>query len=263
MRNLGLQVIKLISLIRYYKVFEGTKMFLSLLSSKNNYYIINSKVFANKIYLRKEQSDPSIFEQVFSEQQYNFEHPDPRQVKWIIDAGANIGLSAIYFSGKFPNASVISIEPNKENFKLLQKNTRNYKNVTCINAALWYQKEQLDISNKEEKSAGYMIQSSLDKTGDFIESVTINELTERYNIEEISILKIDIEGSEKEVFQYNISPWLDNCTCVIAELHDWLKPGTSQVFFKAMSNFDWVTYVKGENIICLKKTLFSKNVKEN
>ena len=235
------------------------KMFFSLMISKNNFYVINSKPFANKIYLRTDQSDPYIFEQIFSEQQYNFDHPAGQDVKWIIDAGANIGLAAVFFSEKFPNAQIVSIEPNKENFELLKKNTVNYKNVHCIHAALWYQKEKLDISNKEEKSAGYMMAPNADESADLIQSVTVNQLIEDYKMSEISILKIDIEGSEKEVFQYNTSPWLDKSKCVIAELHDWLKPGTSQVFFKEMSNFDWMTYIKGENIICLKSSLFPAN----
>lgn len=252
MRNLGLQVIKLISLIRYYKLGAGLKIFFNLIFRKNNFYIIKSKVFANNIYLRKDQSDPFIFEQIFCEQQYNFSHPAPNEVKWIIDGGANIGLAAIYFSAKFPNAKIISIEPNKDNFELLQKNTLNYKNVHCLHAAIWYQKEMLDISNKDEKSAGFMMEPNPNNSADLVEGITLTQLMQDFEIDQISILKLDIEGSEKEVFMYNSSYWLQNCNCLITELHDWLKPGTSKVFFKEMSNFDWVTYVKGENIICLK-----------
>jgi FkbM family methyltransferase len=254
LRNIGLQVIKLISLIRYYQFSAGLKIFLDLVFAKKNHYIISSKVFANRIYLRKDQSDPFIFEQIFCEQQYNFGHPAPEGVKWIIDAGANIGLAAIYFSQKFPNAQIISIEPNKENFDLLQKNTVNYKNVVCLNAALWYQKENLHISNKEEKSAGYMIQSNRDTPGEIIQSITMDQLIESYRMNEVSLVKIDIEGSEKELFQYGSSSWLLKCKCIITELHDWLKPGTSQVFFREMAHYDWITYVKGENIICLRTT---------
>jgi FkbM family methyltransferase len=237
------------------------KIFLHLLFSTKQHLVINSKTFANKIYLRKDQSDPFIFEQIFCEQQYNlaeltdYKVLSENKVKWIIDAGANIGLAAIYFSEKYPNARIISIEPNVENFALLQKNTTNYKNVICLNAALWYQNEDLHISNMDEKSAGFMIESKTDSVVEIIKSVTITQLIDQYNIEEISILKIDIEGSEKELFENGSSAWLPKCHCVITELHDWLKPGTSQVFFREMSNYNWITYVKGENIFCLKPEL--------
>ncbi len=261
MRNFGLQVIKLVSLIRYYKLLPGIKIFLDLLLSTKQHLVINSKAFANKIYLRKDQSDPFIFEQIFCEQQYNLgELTEDKaltedKVKWIIDAGANIGLAAIYFSEKYPNATIISIEPNKGNFALLQKNTLNYKNVICLNAALWHKDEDLHISNMDEKSAGFMIESKTDSVVDIIKSVTISQLLDQYNIDEVSILKIDIEGSEKELYENGSSAWLPKCNCVITELHDWLKPGTSQVFFREMSNYNWVTYVKGENIFCIQSKL--------
>ena len=154
-------------------------------------YIIRSRVFANSIVLRKEQSDPFIFEQIFCEQQYTFGHPAKQDVKWIIDAGANIGLAAVYFSAEYPNARIISIEPDKENFALLQKNTSNYKNVTCINAALWYKEEKLDISNKEEKSAGYMMEPKLSNDVDLIKGITVEQLMKQFSITEISMLKIE------------------------------------------------------------------------
>lgn len=252
MRNLGLQVIKLISLIRYYKFTSGFKIFIDLLFVKNKFYVINSKVFKNKIYLRPEQSDPFIFDQIFCEQQYSYIQPHEESIEWIIDAGANIGLAAVYFSTKYPNAKIISLEPDCENFKLLKKNTANYPNVICLNVALWYKEADLSISNIEEKSAGYMMESLISKTSHSIKSKTIIGIMKEYNIDNISILKIDIEGSEKELFQFNSHQWLPHCNTIITELHDWLKEGTSQIFFKEMSLYNWITYVKGENIICLK-----------
>lgn len=258
MRKFGLAIIKLISLIRYYKLYEGLKIYSNTLFTKKGYFVINSKIFSNKIYLRNNQSDPLIFEQIFCEQQYNFIHPNPNEVKWIIDAGANIGLAAIYFSSKFPNSKIISIEPNQNNFELLQKNTKNYKNIFCINAALWHKEEILSISNLDELSAGFIIEPNLNpvKENTVIKSKTINNLMSEFNIDNISILKIDIEGSELEIFQYNTTPWINNSDCIITELHDWIKPGVSQAFFKKMSEFNWVTYIKGENIICIKESLF-------
>ena len=252
MRKIGLQAIKLISLIRYHSFWVGIRIFGNLLFSKNGLYTIKSSFFKNPIKLRKDQSDPYIFEQVFCEQQYYFDYPNPNNIKWIIDAGANIGLAALYYASKFPHAQIVSIEPDTNNFYLLKENTKNYPNIHPIHAALWHQEELLTIKNQDEKSAGFMVDASNVNSTDAIKSVTINQLMKEYNIPQISILKIDIEGAEKEVFAYNNTPWIHSCDCIIAELHDWLKPGTSQVFFKEMSNYDWITYVKGENIICLK-----------
>ncbi len=252
MRKLGLQVIKLISLIRHYKLIQGLIIFTQLLFKKNGYYVIKSNVFKNEIFLRHDQSDPFIFEQVFCEQQYNYGQLLKNPDGWIIDAGANVGLAAIYFSFLYPSAKILCIEPDNDNFTLLKKNTRNYKNIITINAALWYKREILNISNKFEKSAGYMIEAAALNSPYQIKSKTVEDLINEYHLDKISLFKIDIEGSEKELFEYGAELWLPKCDTIIVELHDWLKKGTSQVFFKVMANYDWLTYIKGENIICIK-----------
>jgi FkbM family methyltransferase len=55
----------------------------------------------------------------------------------IIDAGANIGLSALFFANKYPDAKIFAIEPEETNYKLLELNTKPYNNVCLIKAALW------------------------------------------------------------------------------------------------------------------------------
>ncbi|MHA4844307.1 FkbM family methyltransferase [Flavitalea antarctica] len=213
---------------------------------------IKSGVFKNEIWLRKDQSDPYIFDQVFTEQQYDFPHNNPRSVEWIIDAGANIGLAAVYFSQKFPNARILSIEPDVNNFQLLKKNTVGYPNVMHIHGALWHKNEKLKIFNTEEKSAGYVMGPAGEINEGYVQSYTVAGLIEEHRIRRLSILKIDIEGSEKEVFDNGSDAWLPVTECIITELHDNLKPGTSQVFFREMGKYDWFTYLKGENIICVK-----------
>jgi len=251
LRNLGLQVIKLISLIRYYGMSNGLRMFFGLLFSNNDQHTINSPYFLNTITLRKAQSDPFIFEQVFCEQQYHFIHPQPEKVKWIIDAGANIGLAAIYFSNRYPNAKILSIEPDPSNFQLLKKNTYDYNNIICLQGAIWHCSEQLDILNKEELSAGYMMGTATHNNGSLIQGYTLNELIEKYEMTDLMV-KLDIEGSEKEVMEYGDLSWLKKCSTLVIELHDWMKAGTSKVYFEKMATYDWITYVKGENIISHK-----------
>ncbi len=54
----------------------------------------------------------------------------------IIDAGAGIGASAVYFLEIFRNSIVCTIEPDKGNFSILELNTRGYRNKTNLHAAL-------------------------------------------------------------------------------------------------------------------------------
>ena len=55
----------------------------------------------------------------------------------IIDAGANVGLSAVFYANRFPNARIIAIEPEPSNYEMLKRNVVPYSNVTPVQAALW------------------------------------------------------------------------------------------------------------------------------
>ena len=89
-----------------------------------------------KIYFRQQTSDEAVIKQVLMQQQYDLrrlrrapellsfvQRQQERGLRpLVVDAGANIGASAIYFAGNLPKAFVIAIEPDFENFTLLCKN---------------------------------------------------------------------------------------------------------------------------------------------
>ena len=70
-----------------------------------------------------------------------------------------------------------------------------------------------------------------------------------YNFPKIDILKLDIEGSEKELFETNFEDWLPKTKILIIELHDAMKTGCSKSVFNAISKYDFSFSIKGENII--------------
>jgi hypothetical protein len=72
------------------------------------------------IYLRTLTSDIPVYTQVFKECQYNFELPSDPTV--IIDAGANIGLASVFFATRYPEARIVSLEADSENFAHMRKN---------------------------------------------------------------------------------------------------------------------------------------------
>ena len=66
---------------------------------------------------------------------------------------------------------------------------------------------------------------------------------------QIDILKIDIEGSEKEVFQHGYADWLPKIKVLIIELHDRMVPGASAAVFSAINQYDFSVDIKGENLV--------------
>jgi len=199
------------------------------------------------IYLRKKTSDVPAFVQVFLERQYFVNYGfDP---KVIVDCGANIGLASIYYKNKFPKAKIISIEPEASNFALLKKNTEAYDNIHLHQCGIWHSDTQLEIANPDEAEhwAFMTIESGADK-GNTIPALSIDSLLKLHNLETIDILKIDIEGSERELFEKNFEQWLPRVKILVIELHDRMRSGCAHSVFKAVVNRDFVFSSRYENL---------------
>lgn len=247
-RKLGLRTIELINWIRLYGIKDGLSISRSLLHKKKSFYNIRASFLDAPIYLRDNYSDVAIFLQVFYEKQYELFDAPTIQATTILDAGANIGLASIFFALKFPGAEVVAIEPETENFNLLRKNTKPY-NVDCFQAAVWHKNETLNITNPETLSAGFILEHSDDiSSTKGIGGITIEEIMQRKKWEKIDILKMDIEGAEKEVFSQGNLEWLKHTQLLIIELHDRYKEGTTKALFKALEPFDYKAYFHHENI---------------
>lgn len=192
-------------------------------------------------WLRVPSSDVRIYEQIFAKQEYDFR--TSVQPRVIVDAGANIGLASIYFANKYPDAKILAIEPEQSNFELLQKNTGPYANVIAIQAALWHKNEEINVVDpgvgkwgfrtEEKDSSGKLA----DGTCQVVASVTLDKIIDDYDLGRIDILKLDIEGAEKEVFS-NTSSWIEKVDSIIIELHERMKSGCSRSFYCGSNGFD-------------------------
>jgi hypothetical protein len=83
----------------------------------------------------------------------------------------------------------------------------------------------------------------------------VEKLIADYKLTKIDILKIDIEGSEKEVFNNCIS-WIDNVNSIIVELHERMKKGCNKSFYKVTKKFDKIC--KNDEDIYLIKNNYIK-----
>jgi|WetSurMetagenome_2_1015567.scaffolds.fasta_scaffold01106_2 FkbM family methyltransferase len=197
--------------------------------------------------LRLKSSDFYIYKQIFVDMEYSFEATGHPEV--IIDAGANIGLAAIYFANKYPEAAIIALEPEESNFRLLKKNTAPYKKITCIQCALWQDDCRLNLVNPGGGECGFQTHCADNtdyKVCHEVEGITVQKLMKDQGIGYMDILKIDIEGAEKEVFR-DASGWIDKVGILIVELHDQYKAGCRRSFYNATNNFE-LEWQQGENV---------------
>jgi FkbM family methyltransferase len=191
--------------------------------------------------LRIPSSDVPTYEQVFIDQEYDF--LVAAQPKVIVEAGANIGLTSIYFANKYPKTKIIAIEPERSNFELLTKNVAPYKTIIPVQAALWNHNGEINVVDQGLGNWAFMTEeerSSENPRGDFchkVTAITVDKIIEDYELEKIDILKIDIEGAEKEVFSDTPS-WIAKVDALIIELHERMKPGCNRSFYNGSNGFD-------------------------
>ena len=210
--------------------------------------------------IRIHSSDVSAYKQIFIRQEYDFITKTPPRV--VVDAGANIGLASIYFANKYPDAKIIAIEPEKSNYLVLKKNVEPYANITPVLAALWHRNEEISLVDPGLGKWGFMTEENdPDESvqGEFchrVKAVTVDELLDTYNLEKIDVLKIDIEGAEKEVFS-NASSWIDKVESIIIELHERMKAGCNRSFYCGSNGFD-NEWTQGENVYLSRKDYLTR-----
>ena len=186
------------------------------------------------VYIRNQPADHALFTQLFVQKEYGVAISTP--VKRIIDCGANIGLACLYFLRQYPHATITCIEPDAANFLMLQMNTRTAPNVTCLRKAVWNKQESLTIYGQSRGAAGLMVRKADTAIETTVEGVSLDLLIKENEV--IDILKIDIEGSEKEVLLMGNTSWLQRVNRMLVEIHDDIHPGlTADIINKLFSCF--------------------------
>jgi FkbM family methyltransferase len=216
-------------------------IFSKLIASKKNLIEISLPELRYPIKLRANTSDLKVLEQIFFDEDYNF--PIDFEPKLIIDGGAYVGYSSVFFANRFPEAKIIAVEPEPSNFKLLKENTRNYKNIEVINSGIWNKLAYLRIKDIPLWHSGFMVEEVTDGEEFSFKAITIGEISKRSGYKEIDILKLDIEGSEKEVFSSNYEDWLSKVKIIFIELHDRMKPGCSEALFSTVNKYNFIKHM--------------------
>ena len=201
-------------------------------------------------------SDVNVMESIFKGQEYALPIQG-FQPKLILDCGGNIGAAAVYFANKYPDAQIYSIEPEKDNFEILKYNTKIYENIHPVNAGLWDKETFIRVEDRGLGNWGFMTFETNKNDPAAMKTTTISKILKDSGFAEIDLLKIDIEGAEKEVFgAKNVEHWLPKVKVLVIELHDRMKRGCSYAFFKAISKYHWhFTFPRGENLIFIRENI--------
>lgn len=181
--------------------------------------------YHHAVKFRREGTDGAVFSQVLIRREY-LPVASLKNIRLIVDCGANIGLSAYYLLHCYPQARLIAVEPDPENCALCRQNLAPFSNrVVVFQAAVWSENRLLRIVPNSRTGGAWSLAVEPWPTGD-VEGLTIPEILRRANVTgPIDLLKADIEGAETELFR-DASSWLDQTRNMAIELHTTVAEAT-------------------------------------
>jgi FkbM family methyltransferase len=144
-----------------------------------------------------------------------------KNVRTIVDCGAYTGITSLYFLNKFPLARVIAVEPDRDNYEICKANLKPYKTrAELVNAAIWFSRGVVQVvrGNDRYRNAWKIQVTGQHGSGDKVPALDMKTLMKDHHITKIDILKINIEGSELNLFQEQVD-WLESVDSITIELH--------------------------------------------
>lgn len=233
--------------------------------------VIGSAEGSRKFHYRADSpGDQGVIEQVFRREEYSIVGaPQAFRVQrayseilasgrkpLVLDAGANIGASAVWFARLYPQCRIVAIEPEPNNCSVLRLNTEDL-DCHVVEAGLGSQPGRLFLTDPGKSDWGFR----LSQQGEVeVAVVSANDLVA---VEEAAgavpfIAKIDIEGGESELFSQH-TEWVSLFPLLVVELHDWMLPGTacSRSFFRIIGEGNYDCLNRGEHMFCFNNDLYA------
>lgn len=172
----------------------------------------------------------SMHNEIFKREIYRFRSDNSAPV--IIDGGANIGLSVIYFKKLYPNASIYAFEPDNNIFRVLSDNIKSFgfANVELVKKALWDCETKLEFM-AEGADGGRIVSLETPHKKVRVQTARLRDYLHR----PVDFLKLDIEGAETQVL-LDSKDILGNVKNMFVEYHSFnLDPQTLNVILDILS----------------------------
>jgi len=168
--------------------------------------------------VRLRSDDLICLVQVVMEPEYSWPGGEPET---ILDAGANCGYAAVAMARRYPAARVAVVEPEPENLRALRRTLAlNRVEATVIGAALTAGEGPVELQLSAVSGAHSVVPGF--RSGGpgvcTVEGRPVAGILAELGWERISLLKIDVEGAEKELFRENCE-WLSRVDAIVGELH--------------------------------------------
>ncbi len=163
----------------------------------------------------------SLKKEIFTNNCYYFETENSKPL--IIDVGAYIGISTLYFKHIYPNSKVVAFEPTLLAFNKLKENMfdNDVRNIELHNSAISYKNERsmfIDNTDMNRYSVASFIKNGWNRKVKSKQIGVKTEKLDKYIKAPVDLLKLDVEGSEWDILS-NIVPYFKDIKNIILEYH--------------------------------------------
>lgn len=216
-------------------------------------YRLYSPHALHPLWCRPATTDKRVYNHVFLEREYAC-LDYARDVRLVLDCGANVGYASAYLLTRFPTATVVAVEPDPGNFALLERNLAPFgERARCVRSGLWSRPCGLVMSEAVFRDGGAWARRVREaRPGEPAEmtAMDVDSLLRASGFERISILKMDIEGAEAVVFSAPCDDWLSRMDTLAVELHD---AEAERLFFRAIQDHSFEVSRYGELTVCKRR----------
>jgi FkbM family methyltransferase len=198
------------------------------------------------IYYRSGTSDARSIYEILLTPGCEYRVPDPIRPQVILDIGGNIGVAAIYYAVRFPQAQIYTFEPIEENFILLRRNISPYSNIQALPVALGNSNrfQEIFASDNPRNFGGFSFfpEGSNPSIKRKVQIKHARDYLCEIGVKKADLIKIDTEGSEYDILTSMDPEMLRETTWMVGELH-------------GIRDFELLGYLSPHFDISVKKTL--------
>lgn len=188
------------------------KMYFFILLCKLWYFVVTRKIFKikktmhfyfeyNRVPIPMHLSsniDIAALKEIYILKEYQWELR--HSVDTILDLGAHIGDTTLYYHAMYPNAKIIAVEPSPASFDMLKKNTQGIENIKIIRGAVGETNGEATLFITKSS-----LGNSINKRDSSVSEVRVRQydlstLIQMLDVDMVDLIKFDIEGAEEKLF---------------------------------------------------------------
>ena len=201
------------------------------------------------------KADIAVMKEVFIWEEYNWELDF--EPKTILDLGAHVGDTALYYHVRYPNAQIYAVEPDPVLYARLQENVASIPNIHTVQAGVGKESGYIAFHRSNTGSLGG---SLLDRQGSsdaiMVGALTLDDLYTKLGLTNVDLFKFDIEGAEEYLFVKKSAK--EYARAFIGELHYDLMSVDESTFMQAFSGFTFTTRPLGRKGRLALRALITK-----